>query len=644
MKQTEDLVASDLREATKMMDTFQEFIAISRYARWLPDKGQRETWEETVDRYWSWVCNRFPIMESYGYIRDMIHDLEVMPSMRLLMTAGPSVDRDNTCAYNCSYLPIRDIRSFAEVMFILMNGTGVGYSVESKYTSQLPPVPKIRRDETRKIIVEDSKEGWANALYELLRSLYSGVHPTWDLSNVRPAGARLNTFGGRASGPGPLEEVFKFAVSLAYKAQGRRLTTLECHDLCCIIARSVIVGGVRRSAMISLSDLNDSSMAKCKSGAWWEAEGHRALANNSAVYEGKPSLSDFMNEWQNLYHSHSGERGIFNRSAITDRDMLNRDMNYEFGTNPCGEILLRPYGFCNLTEVVIKSHDTEDSLRKKVEAATILGTLQSTLTSFPFLRPEWTINAEEERLLGVSLTGIYDNTLTSGEDSIEDLEWMLARLRQHSVHVNKKWAQIFGVNPSKAITCVKPSGTVSCLVNSASGIHPRFAEYYFHRVRVDKKDPMYQFLKDQGVPVEDCVMNPDSTAVFTFAIQSPIEVPKVEPLDHFRLWQIYKDHWTHHNPSVTINYTDDTFLSLGAKVYQDFDKVGGVSFLPQVDHIYAQAPFEEIDRKTYENFPKVAVDWSQLSNYELEDTTKSSHTFACAGGSCEIVDITNEQA
>ena len=625
-----------------MMDTFQEFIAISRYARWLPDKGRRETWEETVDRYWSWVCNRFPIMESYGYIRDMIHDLEVMPSMRLLMTAGPSVDRDNTCAYNCSYLPIKDIRSFAEVMFILMNGTGVGYSVEARYTSQLPPVPKIRRDLSRRIVVEDSKEGWANALYELLRSLYSGVHPTWDLSNVRSAGSRLTTFGGRASGPGPLEEVFKFAVFLANKAQGRRLTTLECHDLCCVIARSVIVGGVRRSAMISLSDLNDSSMATCKSGAWWEAEGHRALANNSAVYEGKPSLSDFMNEWSNLYHSHSGERGIFNRAAMTNKDNLNRDLNYEFGTNPCGEILLRPYGFCNLSEVIIRAKDTEDSLRKKVEAATILGTLQSTLTSFPFLRPEWTINAEEERLLGVSFTGIYDNTLTSGEDSILDLEWMLNRLRHHATKVNQKWAEIFGVNPSKAVTCVKPSGTVSCLVNSSSGIHPRFAEYYFRRVRVDKKDPMYLFLKDQGVPVEDCVMNPGSTAVFTFAIKSPLEVPSINPMDHFHLWKIYKEQWTHHNPSVTINYTDDTFLELGAEVYKDFDRVGGVSFLPKVDHIYAQAPFEEIDKETYENFPKIEVDWSQLSNYELEDTTKSSHTFACSGGSCEIVDITNE--
>jgi ribonucleoside-triphosphate reductase len=633
-------VALDRQEPIDMMDTFQEFIALSRYARWIPEKNRRETWSETVDRYWSWVTNKFPILKDHDYIWDSIYTLEVMPSMRLLMTAGPSVDRDNTCAYNCSYLPIKDIRSFAEVMFILMNGTGVGYSVEARYTQCLPAFPKITRHTDRKIVVEDSKEGWADALYMLLRSLYSGVHPTWDLSGVRPAGSRLHTFGGRASGPGPLEEVFKFAVSLAYKAQGRKLTTLECHDLCCVIARSVIVGGVRRSAMISLSDLHDSAMAKCKSGAWWEGEGYRALANNSAVYEGKPSIDSFMTEWHNLYDSHSGERGIFNRFTVDDRDNLGRNLNHNFGTNPCGEILLREYGFCNLSEVVIRQEDTFDTLKKKVEIATILGTIQSTLTSFPFLRPEWTINAREERLLGVSFTGIYDNAIMSQEGEV--LQHMLESLREHAVAVNKEWAAKLGINTSKAITCVKPSGTVSCLVNSSSGIHPRFSQYYYRRARIDKKDPMYPFLRDQGVPVEDCVMNPDSTAVFTFAVKSPEAVKELQPLEHLRLWQTYKTYWTHHNPSVTINYTDDTFLELGSEVYKNFNKIGGISFLPKVDHIYAQAPFEEIDEETYNNFPKIQVDWSKLSEYELEDTTKSSHTFACTGNSCEMVDITNE--
>jgi ribonucleoside-triphosphate reductase len=621
------------------MNNFQNFIALSRYARWIDELGRRETWEETVDRYWSWVTNRFPDLSEMTYIRDAILNHDVMPSMRLLMTAGDPVDRDNTCAYNCSYLPICDLRSFAEVMFVLMNGTGVGFSVESQYVTKLPRVPQwINRMESHVITVADSKEGWANATYELLRSLFSGYHPTWDLSQIRPAGAKLKTFGGRASGPGPLNEVFKFIVNTVTKARGRQLTPLECHDICCVIARSVIVGGVRRSAMISLSDLSNTGMAECKSGAWWDSSGHRALANNSAVYEGKPSVQDFMTEWLNLYRSHSGERGIFNRHAIEDKDNLGRDMTYVFGTNPCGEILLRPWGFCNLSEVIVRPEDTEETLTRKVEIATILGTIQSSLTYFPFLRPEWTKNAEEERLLGVSMTGIYDNAMTRDHRSGE-LPQILTRLRHVAVQTNKKFAKMFGVTPSKAITCVKPSGTVSCLVNSSSGIHPRFAQHYIRRVRIDKKDPMYPFMRDQGVPVEDCVLNPDSTAVFSFPMKAPDTVFPISPMDHFALWRIYKEHWTHHNPSVTIDYTDDTFLELGAEVYKNFDEICGVSFLPKTDHVYAQAPFEEISAEEYKIFPKIDVNWELLSSYELEDTTQASHTMACTGGSCEIVDI-----
>ena len=627
------------------MDTFQEFIAVSRYARWIPEKNRRETWEETVDRYWNWVSHRFPVIaHQYPEIRDAIYNLEVMPSMRLLMTAGPPVDRDNTCAYNCSYLPVKDLRSFAELMFILMNGTGVGYSVETKYTEQLPKVPaQILRNKDHTIVVEDSKEGWANALYELLRSLYSGIHPTWDLSRVRPAGSRLNTFGGRASGPGPLEEVFKLIVSKIYKSQGKRLTSLDCHDICCAIARSVIVGGVRRSAMISLSDLSDTSMAKCKSGAWWEANDARSYANNSAVYSGRPSLDDFMTEWHSLYDSRSGERGIFNRGAIKDKDGLARDMNYEFGTNPCGEILLRPYGFCNLSEVILRETDTANDIARKVRLATILGTIQSALTYFPFLRPEWSLNAREERLLGVSFTGIFDNHYMR-DHTDPTLPMFLESLRKQAIETNKEVADLIGVEPSKAITCVKPSGTVSCLVNSSSGIHPRYSQFYIRRVRIDKKDPLYQLMKDEGVPCEDCVSNPSSTAVLSFPMKAPSRVKDLHPLDHFELWKIYKKHWTHHNPSVTIYYTDDTFLELGAKVYQDFDQICGVSFLPKTDHIYAQAPIEPITEEVYYNFPSIEVDWTKLAKYETMDTTTSSHTMACTGGSCEIVDLVPKES
>jgi len=630
-----------------MMDTFQKFIAVSRYARWLEDKGRRETWNETVSRYWKWMKEKFVELEDHDYIKDMIINLEIMPSMRALMTAGEPADRDNTCIYNCSYLEIDSPTSFGELMYILMNGTGVGYSVEYHAVKKLPIVPEdIFRNEESLISVEDSKEGWATALMTLLDNLWiRGIHPTWDFSKIRSAGSRLKTFGGRASGPEPLEAVFKFIVKTFYKAQGRQLNPLECHDICCAIARAIIVGGVRRSAMISLSDLSDREMAKCKSGAWWEGSGYRSLANNSAVYNGRPSLSEFLTEWQDLYDSHSGERGIFNRNGAQEQcEWLGRDPNIKYGLNPCAEILLRPRQFCNLTEVIIKYNDKASDIKRKIKAATILGTCQSSLTHFPFLSVEWEKNVKEERLLGVSFTGIYDNPLMWGKDGILPLASKLNRLKDYARQVNTEWAHKIGINPSSAITCVKPSGTVSCLCNTSSGIHPRFAKYYIRRVRIDKKDPIYCLLKDAGIPYEDCVLNSDNTVVFSFPMASSKTgrtTSEVTALEHLELWQVYKNHWCEHNPSITINYSDDEYLDIGAWVWKNFDNIQGISFLPRADHVYEQAPFEEINASIYEELASKIplVDFGLLSKYEQEDHTKSSQTLACTGNSCEVVDL-----
>ncbi len=630
------------------MNNFQKFIAVSRYARWLDDKNRRETWQETVDRYWDYMTAQFPDLLEVPDIKDAIYNLEVMPSMRLLMTAGPACDRDNTCGYNCSYMAIEGLESFYELMFILMNGTGTGFSVELGYVSELPTVPsEMVRSEDKVIVVEDSKEGWSLAFKELLSSLYEGIHPTWDISKIRPAGARLKTFGGRASGPGPLEDVFRFTTNLAYKAKGRKLTTSECHDLCCVIARSVIVGGVRRAAMLSLSDLNDTTMARAKTGTWWEVAPHRALANNSAVYDGRPSLGSFLREWSDLYDSHAGERGIFNRAgAYAHAEKSGREL-YKFGLNPCAEILLRSKQFCNLTEVVIDSEDKVSDIKRKVEYATILGTCQAAMTFFPFLSEGWKKNCEEERLLGVSMTGIYDNPLMWGKGGLGKLAHRLERWKAHSHKVNMEWADKIGINPAAAITCVKPSGTVSCLCDTASGIHPRYAEQFIRRVRIDKKDPLYMLMKDQGVPVEDCVMNPESTAVFSFPMSAPKgskTTQDVTSLEHLELWRVYKKHWTDHNPSITVSYTDDEFLDIGRWVWENFDDVQGISFLPKVEHIYKQAPFEEVSKEQVieaeKNQPE--IDFSELHVYELKDTTVGSQTLACSGNSCELVDLTQE--
>ncbi len=629
------------------MDTFRNFIAVSRYARWLEDEQRRETWTETVDRYWNWMEDKHPVLIDHKYIRDMILKHEIMPSMRALMTAGEAADRDNTCIYNCSYLEMDSPRSFSELMYILMNGTGVGYSVEGDVVAELPKIPSnILRVKQVRIVVEDSKEGWANACNELLENLWlKGVHPTWDLSQIRPAGSRLNTFGGRASGPEPLEAVFKYIVKVFDNAQGRKLTPLECHDICCVIAKSIIVGGVRRSAMISLSDLGDREMAKCKSGAWWEGSGHRSLANNSAVYNGRPSLTEFMTEWRDLYDSHSGERGIFNRNGAQEQcEWLGRSSDCNYGVNPCAEILLRPKQFCNLTEIIIRPDDKISDIKRKIEAATILGTIQSSFTYFPYLSTDWKDNVEEERLLGVSFTGIYDNPIMWGKDGRNKLAARLNRWREFARRVNTKWAEKLGINASAAITCVKPSGTVSCLSDTSSGIHPRYSKYYIRRVRIDKKDPLFFFLKDQGVPVEDCVLNPTSTAVFSFPMQAPKygrTADEVSALDHLELWRVYKSHWCDHNPSITVNYTDWEFMSVGAWVWENFDDIQGISFLPKVDHVYEQAPFESIDEVRYKMMADrmPLVDFTKLSEYEEEDTTKGTQTLACSGGSCEVVDL-----
>lgn len=627
---------------------YQQFIATSRYARWMDDLGRRETWGETVSRYMDNVVE--PVIEQdapeFTELHQAILSLDVMPSMRAMMSAGPAMARDNTAAYNCSYLPVDDPKSFDEAMFILLCGTGVGFSVERQYVNKLPEVPDALFDSETTVVVKDSKEGWAKALRQLLALLWSGEIPKWDVSKVRPAGARLKTFGGRASGPAPLVDLFNFAVATFKKAQGRKLTSLECHDLMCKIGQVVVVGGVRRSAMISLSNLSDDRMRHAKSGDWWNAEGQRALANNSVAYTEKPDAELFMKEWLSLVESKSGERGIFNREASVKQAKKNgrRDSRYEFGTNPCSEIILRPYQFCNLTEVVVRADDDEDDLMRKVELATILGTVQSTYTTFPYLRKIWQKNTEEERLLGVSLTGIMDNPLMTSENA--DLEDLLERLREFAVYTNHKWATLLGIPRSTAITCVKPSGTVSQLVDSASGIHTRHSEYYIRTVRGDVKDPLTAFMRDQGVPCEPCVMNPDSTVVFSFPQKAPVHAilrDEVSAIDQLETWLTYQRHWCEHKPSVTVTVRDEEWLEVGAFVYKHFDEMSGVSFLPHSDHTYQQAPYqactEEEYQAMYDASPKM-LDWSLLPNYEAEDNTSGMQTMACSADSCEIVDLT----
>ena len=624
------------------MDQYQEYIAASRYARYIDDKGRRETWEETVERFVDYIFTRTPAITNDTALRkevqEAVFNLEVMPSMRAVMTAGKSADRDNTCVYNCSYLPVDDPKSFDEAMFILLCGTGVGFSVESKYITQLPEIPETLFPSEHTIMVHDSKEGWAKSFRLLLAHLYAGEIPQWDVSRIRAAGARLKTFGGRASGPGPLVDLFEFAVAMFKGAKGRRLHSLECHDLMCKVGEVVVVGGVRRSAMISLSDLDDERIRHAKAGPWWELSPHRALANNSAVYNETPSVGKFMEEWSSLYNSHSGERGIFNREAAKKAvaKYENRDPDYDFGTNPCSEIILRPYQFCNLTEVVVRAEDSFEDIKRKVRIATLLGTVQSTFTKFPYLRKLWQKNTEEERLLGVSMTGIFDNTslCTTGPE----LNATLDELRVYARTVNAELAAKLGIPASTAITCVKPSGTVSQLVNSASGIHPRHAKHYIRRVRGDKKDPLSQFLISQGVPAEDCVYKPTQTTVFSFPQRAPAGLTRdeVTPIQHLELWLAYQRHWCEHKPSVTISVEENDWPSVGAWVWEHFDEISGVSFLPYDGGTYRQAPYETCTEAEYEAMKAAmpTINWDAFR--ELTDNVEGAQMLACTAGVCEI--------
>lgn len=626
-----------------MVSDYQNFISTSRYSRWLDTENRRETWEETVDRYVTKVVEGKVDDHTKLIIKEAILNHKVMPSMRALMTAGVALDRDNTAGYNCAYMPVDDLKSFDEAMFILLCGTGVGFSVERQYIQKLPEVPTLFQSETT-IMVKDSKEGWSKALRQLIALLYSGEIPRWDVTRVRPAGAKLKTFGGRASGPQPLVDLFSFICKVFKTAQNRKLNSIECHDIMCKIGEVVVVGGVRRSAMISLSNLSDIRMRNAKSGQWWEQDAHRALANNSVAYTEKPDVETFLREWSSLIESKSGERGIFNRVASRDQAAKNgrRDSNHEWGTNPCSEIILRPNQFCNLTEVVVRSDDTEETLTKKVEIATILGTIQSTLTHFPYLRKVWKDNTEEERLLGVSLTGIMDCKWMYTDPQ---LDVKLAKLRQVAIDTNKRWAAKLGINQSSAITCVKPSGTVSQLVDSASGIHPRHSEYYIRTVRADNRDPLTRFMKDQGVPNEPEVNKPEQTTVFSFPQKAPFGAlvrSKLDAIEQLNLWLTYQRNWCEHKPSITVTVKDNEWVDVGAWVFRHFDEISGVSFLPFSDHTYQQAPYQDCSKEDYEELlslmPK-KIDWTKLSDYETEDRTKSSQTFACTGEVCELVDV-----
>ena len=635
---------------------YQSFIHQSRYSRWLEEEGRRETWEETVTRLLNFYRDFIKKNHDYSMPKEMFTDLytamvtlEIMPSMRAMMTAGNALERNHIAAYNCSYLPVDSPRAFDECLYILMHGTGVGFSVERQYINQLPSVPDVVEDSETTIIVQDSKEGWFRGFKELINLLYAGMLPRWDMSRLRPAGAKLKTFGGRASGPEPLDDLFSFSCNLFKKASGRKLTSIECHDLMCKIADVVVVGGVRRSALISLSNLSDDRMRHAKSGSWWDTAPHRALANNSVCYtDGSADMGSFMREWTALYESKSGERGIFNRQAAQQQAAKygRRDSDIDYGTNPCCEIILRPKQFCNLSEVVVKAEDTAETLQKKVELATILGTIQACFVDFKGLSRQWVRNTEEERLLGVSLTGILDNKMMSNKTN-DNLPALLSNLRLTAVATNSKWAKYLGIEPSAAITCVKPSGTVSQLVDAASGIHPRHSEYYIRTVRADKKDPLTQFMTEKGFPVEDELAKPQSMSVFNFPMKSPkgaLTRHDLSAIDHLKIWQIYSEHWCEHKPSITVSVQEHEWMEVGAYVYNNFNLMSGISFLPMTEHTYKQAPYQDCDKETYDELlskmPK-DVDWKLLAEFEAEDNTHGSQTLNCSGDVCEVVDIVN---
>jgi len=633
---------------------YENFIALSRYARWLSEENRRETWSETVDRYFDYIQKHLKEKHNYtpdeslvAELKQFVFDRNVMPSMRSVMTAGPALERDNVAGYNCSFLPVDSLRSFDEAMYILMCGTGVGFSVESIYVNKLPVIAETFEKTDTIIVVEDSKAGWAKALRELIALLYQGRIPAIDVTKVRPAGARLKTFGGRASGPQPLINLFDFTIKTFKHAAGRKLKPVEAHDIMCKIGEVVVVGGVRRSAMISLSDLNDHDMATAKAGAWWENHPQRALSNNSVAFTGKPEMNDFIAEWKSVYDSKSGERGIYNVKAAQSQASKfgRRDPEIHYGTNPCAEIILRPYQFCNLSEVVIREDDTVENIARKVELATILGTWQSTLTDFKYLRKVWKDNTEEERLLGVSLTGQFGHKYMSGQQGLNKLAQTLEYLRELAVLTNEKEAGKIGINPSAAITCVKPSGTVSQLVGVSSGMHPWHSEYYIRTVRGDKKDPLTQFLTDSGIPAEDDFMKPNDTTVFSFPVKAPKNAIKrndLTAIDHLNIWLTYQRSWCEHKPSITVSIREDEWMEVGAWVYKHFEELSGVSFLPYSEHTYVQAPYQDITKEEYEEFVKKMpkhIAWENLSLYETEDSTTGSQSLACISGECELVDI-----
>jgi|TARA_R110002020_G_scaffold59967_3_gene163001 ribonucleoside-triphosphate reductase len=632
---------------------YQTFIHASRYARWLPEENKRESWIETISRFSTFI--QIHLKKNLGVdlesevvrkIEDSIISLSVMPSMRALMTAGSALERENISGYNCSYLPIDSPRSFDEILYILMNGTGVGFSVEREGINQLPTIPDREFEYTEDVIsVADSKEGWARAFKDLVSYLYTNRIPKVNVNKIRPAGARLNTFGGRASGPQPLVNLLDFVIEKFKEARGRKLSSMECHDIVCKTGEVVVVGGVRRSALISLSNLSDQRLRSAKSGAWWDTNPERALANNSVAYTEKPDAGIFMKEWLALYESKSGERGIFNRISAKEKAKQNgrRNANYNFGTNPCSEIILRPNQFCNLTEVVVRPLDTLEILLNKIEIATILGTIQATLTNFGYLRKRWQTNTEEERLLGVSLTGIMDNTILNRMRS--KLPETLETMRNKAVMVNKEWSEKLGIPQSTAITCVKPSGTVSQLVDSASGIHARHAPYYIRTVRGDNKDPLTEFMKAKGVPCEPDVMNPNHTSVFSFPMKTDPQAifrNSMSAIEQLEIWKCYAEHWCEHKPSVTISVKENEWVNVGNWCWNNFDHLSGVSFLPFSDHTYQQAPYQDIDKEKYEELSSkmpTNINWSDLKHYETEDNTKGSQELACTAGSCELVDI-----
>ena len=633
--------------------SYQEFIHLSRYSRWLENENRRETWEETVNRYFKFFDGHLKQntkckldKETREELRQAVLNLQIMPSMRALMTAGEALERDNTAGYNCSYVAVNRVRAFDEILYILMCGTGVGFSVERQYTDKLPTIAEQFTETDTTIMVQDSKAGWAKSYKELVSLLIGGQIPKWDTSKVRPYGARLKVFGGRASGPRPLEDLFKFTIETFKTAAGRKLSSMECHDIVCKIAEVVVVGGVRRSALISLSNLTDEKMRDAKMGAWWEANPQRALANNSVCYNERPDIGTFMEEWVSLYKSKSGERGIFNRSAAQKQTAKlgdRRDATYQFGTNPCSEIILRDRQFCNLTEVIVRADDTYESLMRKVKLATILGTFQASLTYFPYLSSDFTKNCEEEALLGVSLTGIMDNKLMYSKDG---LDVVLEELKRMGVTTNVEWSKKLGINPAAAVTCVKPSGTVSQLVDAASGIHARHSEYYIRTVRADRKDPLCQFMIDSGFPAEPDVTKPDNVMVFSFPMKAPESLTRdsMTAIEQLEMWLTYQRHWCEHKPSITVTVREEEWMEVGAWVYKHFDEVSGISFLPHSNHSYRQAPYQDCTKEEYETFvlkmPK-NVDWSDLKKYEKVDSTTGTQTLACSGDKCELVDLTN---